>query len=334
MTIPRTPARDSAARQYDAAQQLLQHDTADFLHFPWPDLDNIVRGIAPGKLWMLAGYSGIGGKTTFLTNLALYWVKQGVSVYFLPLETPPEEVLLRMVCLELGIPVGDVLTGDCLTWHDWQEQERRIHWKLAEWRNAQDEGTLPLYIHPADRIDAGVVAEACIEASMLNADVLILDHVDHLSGDPARGEYGVSLDVMRSLDHARKVDPGLRLLIATQLNQDMVKGDPLAKILPPLESHIKGGGHKREVADGVLSLYRPMRAGTTEEQLKQVRSRRLDPMLIVEPETMGIEVGKHRARGDLLGRQAVLRVKQNGQIEHLPERDRYSTSYGAPDRIR
>lgn len=162
---------------------------------------------------------------------------------------------------------------------------------------------------------------------MLGADVLILDHVDHIAGDPARGEYGVSRDVVMALDTARKADPSLRLLVATQLNQDAIKGDPLAKVLTPLESHIKMGGHKREVVDGMLGLYRPLRQGTTGEQLKQVRRRELDPLLLVEPGQMGLEVMKHRARGDLTGRQAVLAVEPSGRIVDLPERDRYGTDY-------
>lgn len=330
---PRTPASDGGSAQIADAKLLLEHDASAFLHFPWPDLDNVVRGIAPGKMWLVAGYSGIGGKTTLLTNLARIWARNGTVVYYLPLETPAPEIWLRVACLELGIPVGDVLTGDCLSWPEWPEIERRIRLQLSEWDLARMQGTFPFYVHPADRADAGVIQEACLEASMLNADVLILDHVDHLSGDPSRGEHGVSVDVMRALDHGRKADPGLRMLIATQLNQDMVKGDPLAKILPPLEAHIKGGGHKREVADGVLSLYRPMRQGTTSEQLKAVRRRESDPMLLVEPGTMGIEVSKHRARGDLLGRQCVLSVAGNGQIHHLPERDRYGTGYDDTRRI-
>jgi len=332
-TLPRTPATNARGGQIQSAQELLTLDTSQYLHFPWGDLDGIIRGIAPGKFWMLAGYSGVGGKTTFLTNLTLSWVNAGTSVYFVPLETPPDEVWLRLACLSLGIAVGDVLTGDSTHWPDWYDQRERIHWRLAEWNAAQAEGALPFWVHPADRADAGVIEEATMEASMLGADVLILDHVDHIAGDPARGEYGVSRDVMTSLDTARKRDPSLRLLVATQLNQDAVKGDPLAKVLPPLESHIKMGGHKREVVDGMLGLYRPLRRGTTGDQLKQVRQRSLDPMMLVEPGQMGIEVMKHRARGDLLGRQAVLAVEASGRIADLPERDRYGTGYDDLKRV-
>lgn len=324
---PRTPATNARGGQIQAAQELLTLDTSNYLHFPWGDLDSIVRGIAPGKFWLLAGYSGIGGKTTFLTNLTLRWVTSGTSVYFVPLETPSEEIWLRLACLSLGVPVGDVLTGDCTRWLDWYDVKERIHWRLAEWWAQQEQGTLPFWVHPADRADAGVVEEATLEASMLGADVLVLDHMDHIVGDPARGEYGVSRDVTTALDTSRKRDPSLRILASTQLNQDMVKGDPLAKVMPPLEGHIKMGGHKREVVDGVLSLYRPLRQSVTADQLKQVRRRELDPMLIVEPGQMGVEVSKHRQRGDLLGRQAVLAVEQSGRIVDLPERDRYATDY-------
>ena len=333
MTPPRTPASDARGRQIDGARELLELDTSSFLHFPWPDLDRIIRGIAPGKFWMLAGQSGIAGKTTFLTNLTLQWVARGTSVYYVPLETPVEEIWLRLACLALGVSVGDVLTGDITATEDWPRMKARIDAQLATWDAKQSVGELPFWVHPADRADAGVIQEATLEASMLGADVLILDHVDHIVGDPMRGDYGVSRDVVAALDTARKADPALRLLVATQLNQDAVKGDPLAKVLPPLESHIKMGSHKREVVDGMLGLYRPLRQGTTGEQLKQVRRRELDPLTLVEPGQMGVEVMKHRQRGDLLGRQAVLAVERNGQIGDLPERDRYGTSYDDVKRI-
>ena len=324
---PRTPASDQRARQIEAARRLLDLDPSSFLGFPWPDLHRIVRGIAPGKFWMLAGQSGIAGKTTFLTNLTLEWVKGGTSVYYVPLETPVDEIWMRLACLHLGVPVGDVLTGDAQNWPDWEAHKSRIDWQLAEWSARQDLGELPFWVHPADRADGGVVDEATMEASMVGADVLILDHVDHIVGDPMRGDYGVSRDVVASLDAARKRDPSLRLLVATQLNQDAVKGDPLAKILPPLESHIKMGSHKREVVDGMLGLYRPLRQGTTGEQLKAVRRRELDPMTLIEPGQMGVEVMKHRHRGDLTGHQAVLAFERNGRVTNLPEKDRYGTSY-------
>lgn len=324
---PRTPATNARGDQIRAAQELLTLDTSNFLHFPWNDLDHIIRGIAPGKFWMLAGYSGIGGKTTLLTNLTLEWVKRGTSVYFLPLETPVDEVWMRLACLALDIPVGDVLTGDAQKLPGWYDVKERIHWKLGEWWAMQDQGTLPFWVHPATHSDAGVIEEATLEASMLGADVLILDHIDHIAGDGMQNDYTVSREAVAALDRARKADTNLRLLVATQLNQDMVKGDPLAKVLTPLESHIKMGGHKREVVDGMLGLYRPLRQGTTGEQLKQVRRRELDPLLLVEPGQMGIEVMKHRAMGKLTGRQAVLAVEPSGRIVDLPERDRYGTDY-------
>jgi len=53
----------------------------------------------------------------------------------------------------------------------------------------------------------------------------------------------------------------------------------------------------------------------------------------VGPGQMGIEVMKHRARGDLLGRQAVLAVEASGRIADLPERDRYGTGYDDLKRV-
>lgn len=321
---PKTPAFDARAAQMLEARTNLSLRREDFLHFPWEDLDGIVKGIAPGKLWLLAGYSGIAGKTTFLTSLTLDWVASGVTVYYVPLETPPFEIWQRLACMKLGYSPGHLRSGVLQSLPDWPRIESRIDAQIVLWSNDPGFG---LYVHPADRADGDIVQESAREAGMLNADVFILDHMDHLRGDHARGDYGMSVDVTRSLDQVRKDDPSLRLLIATQLNNDSVKGDPLAKILPPLESHIKMGSHKREIADGQLGLYRPMRRGVTRDELKAVRMREKDPMLLVEPGQMGVEVMKHRDLGDMLGRQCVLGVSETGRVCHLPERDRYKTGY-------
>ena len=327
---PSAPARDARYEQMQAARASLGMRPEDFLHFPWEDLDNIIRGIAPGSLWFLAGFSGVAGKTTFLTSLALEWVQRGTSVYYVPLETPPAEIWLRLACLSLGIAPGMVQTGDAMRLPDWPRIESAIDLCISQWQ--MDEG-FPIWVHPADRADEAMIGEAAHEASMLNADVFVLDHIDHLHGDASSNDYSQSLAVTRRLDRIRKEDPRIALLIATQLNQDAIKNDPLAKILPPLESHIKFGAHKREVADGMLGLYRPLRQGTTSDQLKAVRRRERDPMLLVEPGQMGVEVMKHRARGEMLGRQCVLGVDSGGRVRHLPERDRYGTSYDDVKRI-
>jgi len=321
---PPTPAHDARRAQMDDARAKLALRGADFLHFPWPDLDHLVKGIAPGKMWFLAGYSGVAGKTTFLTSLTLDWVESGTVVYYLPLETPASDIWLMLACMRLGYRFGHVKSGVLQAAPDWARIESRIDAQIGLWQ--EDEG-FGLYVHPADRADESVIGEAAREAGMLNADVLILDHVDHLRGDVARGDYGMSVDVTRSLDKVRKDDPALRLFIATQLNNEAVKGDPLAKVLPPLESHIKMGAHKREVADGMLGLYRPLRQGTTRDDLKAVRNRERDAMTLVEPGQMGLEIMKHRDLGDMLGRQCVLGVTAQGRVCHLPERDRYATGY-------
>lgn len=321
---PSTPAQDARHAQMQAARDSLNATSADFLHFPWPDLDGIVRGIAPGSCWFLAGFSGVAGKTTFLTSLALEWVSQDTSVYYVPLETPPSEIWVRLACLTLGVSPGMVQSGDAQLLPDWDLLRASIDRQVAMWQDFDD---VPLWVHPADRADEAMIGEAAVEASMLNADVFILDHIDHLHGDTNSNDYSQSLAVTRRLDKIRKDDPSIRLLIATQLNQDAIKNDPLAKILPPLESHIKFGAHKREIADGMLGLYRPLRKGTTSDQLKAVRRRESDPMLLVEPGQMGVEIMKHRARGEMLGRQCVLGVDATGRVQHLPERDRYGTSY-------
>jgi replicative DNA helicase len=86
------------------------------------DLDRMTHGLHPGNLIIVAGRPGMG-KTSFALNIAQYVAfseKKGVGIF--SLEMSQQELGLRVLCSEAGIPFGRLRAGHLST-----DEWRRIH---------------------------------------------------------------------------------------------------------------------------------------------------------------------------------------------------------------
>ena len=104
-------AVDDVFEQTLAARKNLMLPTSSYLHLPWPNVDALIGGIAPGDVWFVAGFSG-NGKTTWLMNFVHESLTQGKTVYYLGLETRPAVLRTHLACLRLGLYAGDTLTAE------------------------------------------------------------------------------------------------------------------------------------------------------------------------------------------------------------------------------
>jgi len=103
---------------------------------------------------------------------------------------------------------------------------------------------------------------------------------------------------------------GFLMMPATQLNNEAAKVNRIALHLPPQPQHVKMGGHKREIATWMLGLYRPLKvAGVEAKDLKAVNAGLKPARDILEPNTMGIVIMKHRFYGNREGSRIYLRVE-------------------------
>lgn len=305
-----------ARAQTNDAIKLLDRTADDFLTMPWPSLDEVVSGMAAGDIWFIGGFSG-DGKTTALTSAVDCWYEAGKRIYYLGLESRPNVLKTHWACKRLNLDAGEVLSGKALRWPDWAQRREEIKGMIK----GLDEGQTAAQVHfsPTDFINGARLEEAMRNAKEFGADVLILDHIDHVEGDKG-SPYEVSREVcMTLLRNAQAY--GIRCLVATQFNNDAIKGNRAGRYLPPQPGHVFMGGHKRQIASGMLGLYRPLKRGLDPEVMRDFQRGELEPHDVCEPNTMGVVCMKHRLFGKYEGRRVYLGVER-GKVIEIPEHDR------------
>lgn len=294
-----------------SAIKLLDRTAEDFLRMPWRALDEIVSGMGAGDIWFLGGFSG-DGKTTALTSAVDCWFEAGKRIYYLGLESRPNILKTHWACKRLRINAGAVLSGDAVHWPDWAEKKAELKAMI----HGLDSGSTAAQVHfsPTEFVDAKALQLAMKNAQEFGADILILDHIDHIQGNIGT-PYEVSRDVCMTLLREAQ-SSGIRCLVATQFNNESLRGNRAGRYLPPQPSHVFMGGHKRQIAAGMLGLYRPLKHGLHPDTLRLFQQGTLEPKDVCEPNTMGVVCMKHRLFGNHEGRRVFLQV-DHGRVTDL-----------------
>jgi hypothetical protein len=322
-----TPLRKSPlvvmSDQVGDALSDLNRESDEFLRLPFPSLDAVVRGIAPGDIWFVAAFSG-RGKTTLLTSLVQWLLDSDRVVYYMGLESKPSEIRTHIACKrpDIDLDPGDVLSGELMSHPDWPATRR----KLVEAVTSQGKAPLrdQLHVNGDEFIDAPRLTLALEEAADLKADVVIIDHIDHVTSFDGGSQWEQSVKACHAALTAAK-RYGLRMLVATQLNNEVVRGNVMAQYHPPQPHHIQMGGQKRQIAAGMLGLYRPLKTGVTKDELAAVKDGAAEVTSILEPNTMGVVVMKHRKYGRFEGSKVSLHVEK-GRVFEIEERHRHRTA--------
>lgn len=281
------------AEQIDTGKRRLALGSASLLRYPIPCLDRLRSGWMPGEVDILAGTTG-GGKTTLLTTLTKGWLSAGRKVMYAGFEMPASSLRQIWAASDAGYRPGDILGGDYLEWPDVETVKANVASAMEAQRAMLDRlrcADLPF-------VDVKSIGKLLDQAAAWGADVVIIDHLDHVQGD---GDlYRQSRQVLATvLDRAR--DTGVRVLGATQLNNEGKKDDILRSHRPVREEWIKMGAHKQEIATFMYGLSRVLRQDVTVEELKAVRERRASVKTIEAPYAAQVNVMKHRWHGDRIG---------------------------------
>jgi hypothetical protein len=326
-----------ARQQVNDAIRMLDRPAESYLRWPWPTLDHMTGGMAPGDIWFAVAFSGVG-KTTLIASAIREWYAQGKRIMVLPLETRPKTFRVHLACLELGLRPGHVLSGDIHRDHDAAKQIDRIKDHLR-WQLNDREFVDAVRIKSAPFIDVPELDECAREAKDMGADVVIVDHIDHIDGGDD-GLYQASVRVNKAaLRIAHEYEPGV-FLFTSQANQEAMKGgDQLSQYRPPQPNHVLMGNTKRQVCTGMIGVYRPIRTRKPDESpedyaasIKACRSGADEAWKALEPGVMGLNSMKSR-NGKAEGARCQLRVEQ-GRVEEIPEKDRHATAPMAPGRFR
>lgn len=322
-----------ASDQVAEALMALDRDPATVMRWPFPELDALTGPLAPGNVWFLCAASG-GGKTTYVSSVIDLWQSAGKRIYVMALETRAYEFRTYLACMATGVHPGDALSGEMLKLP--KGHPTRINLREALHEQTRKPFVDRVMVSTTRAIDLAGLEQGLKEAKAFNADVVIVDHIDHIDSEGTNLYAEAKKINHRALRMAQ--DNGLLLLFTSQLNMSGSKGDYLAKYLPPKDEHVLFGGLKRQVATGMIGLYRPIRVRREDESedeyvaaIKDAR-RGGDVAGALEPNTMGVVAMKLRNYGDREGRKALLAVR-HGRVYDLPERDRWATGGKWPRKV-
>jgi hypothetical protein len=323
-----TDALGAIREQVGTAEAKLYDGPESWLHLPWSTLDALVGGIGEGNVWFVGGFSG-HGKTTFLMDLTAKLTANDRTVYYLGTETAGNELRTRLACQRVGVYAGHVLSGASRSWHNWDEIRADLVKDIRSQLTLGDRDKF--LVCPSQRINATGLRGAFQNAGLNGADLLIIDHIDHVAhGGGKSGFEDSRMLAGLVLDEAQRT--GLRVVAATQFNNESLRGDRLGPHQPPQPHHVYMGSHKRQIAWGMLGVYRPLREDLTADDLKKARAGALQPDQYLEADTMAVSIMKHRYYGAHEGRRVKLRF-DHGRLSDIPEKDRYETSYDGQRRI-
>lgn len=320
------PAVLASKQAADAIAHINRHPDT-LVRWPFPDLDALTGPMGEGEVWFVPAFSG-GGKTSFIASCIEGWRLEGKRVFVMPLELQPKRFRTMLACIETGTHPGDALSGQLRS-----DPNRRIELERLEkavLAQVHEPYCNTVLVSEQRAINVMGLQRGLMEAKAFNADVVIVDHIDHISGD------GKGYDSSKEVNHAALMmaqDNGLLLIFTSQLNMEIAKADALAKYRAPQVNHVQFPSVKLQVCTGMIGLYRPLRAPHPGEgpkeyaaAIKAAREGHTNAPDALEPGVMGVVTMKLRNYGSREGVRLKLGFAR-GRVVHLPERDRHSTTY-------
>jgi KaiC/GvpD/RAD55 family RecA-like ATPase len=326
------PEIDAPLRAHDqvrAAIANLHRDPATLLRWPFPELDDLTGPLgAHGQVWFVCAFSG-SGKTTFVASCIDLWRRQGKKVYVMPLETDAHLFRTALACMACEVYPGDALSGQLALVEGGEQKLAQVTEALRE--QARAPYAEQVMISEQSAINVHGLELGLMEAKAFGADIVIVDHIDHIADSGSKSMYEQSQRVNHAaLEMARAND--MLLLFTSQLNLESVRGgDHLSRYQPPREHHVLMGNAKRQIATGMLGLYRtirPKREDETDQEygdaLKQARAGTLPVREVLDHTVMGVNAMKLRNYGAREGGRVSLGFDR-GRVIPLAPRDHYQT---------
>lgn len=216
------------------------------------ELDELTSGLQMGSLTVVGAYPGVGASTLALDFARSGAVKHGAEVLFLTLETPPRDLVMRLLSAEAKIKLGDIRAGR-MSDDDWTKLARRMS-EITE---------SPLILHqPTDRDINAVVdlvtdeAERSKDDPNLRLRLVVIDSLQLLTartGLPYENREREVAEVVRRLK-ALALDLDIAVVVTSQLSTN-----PGPRQFPrvPTLADLRDSGTIAHVADTVVLLHRP-----------------------------------------------------------------------------
>jgi len=216
LTNVRTPNSKADKHSMTAGEALsalydnVTNGRSDFVPTGFIDLDKLFYGGLLGPDFTVIAARPGRGKTSLLLSIALHAAKVGKRVLFESLEMSNEQIMMRLVAAETGIPFGALLRGK-MTTDEWDKFHEAIEWMEK----------LPLHLNDMPAITVNGIRQNYrkIEAVTGKPDLII---VDYLQLQGADGDYKVREQEVASVSRGLKgiaKEFDIPVLAAAQLNR-------------------------------------------------------------------------------------------------------------------
>lgn len=241
-------ARHAHARIGDVLPDVL--DIADkgthpALSTPWPDLDRLIGGLAPGRLVVVGARPAVG-KSLMGTNLAMHFADHhGHAVLIASMEMDRNEVTQRLLSARARVDLGRLLNSS-LTEQEW-DQIRELHDQIA---------ALPIIIDDAPRQTVASIRDTAKQVQRERDDLalIVVDYLQ-LMDAPGLPKGANRAEAIGTISRGLKVlarETGACVVAMAQVNREGVKGGAR-----PGMGDLRESGSIEADANQVIILHRP-----------------------------------------------------------------------------
>jgi len=224
------------------------HNKKQYLGVPtgFPDFDILTLGLRPSQLILIAGRPS-SGKSVLAQNIARnIGVDQKLSVAFFSLETPKEDLFMRMLSGETGIDFAKLLMGNFTT-DDWETITNAVATLSAA----------PILINDTPRMNIMEIRSESRRLKIEHKDlaVIIVDYLQYVDGVSKgwhESLYERTTEISQSLKAlARELE--VPVIALSQLSRSVERrSDPR-----PMLSDLRESGALEQDADIVAFIHRP-----------------------------------------------------------------------------
>jgi len=209
----------------------------------WEPLDELAGGWTPGKIMMLAGDTGTG-KTTMVLNMTYNAIKEGLNVFFIPLEMTPEQVLLKLVEIHLR----RAIISDPKAVRPSREEMREAMVFITDRVQFLNKFGSLSKDYLVQKIEVMVRA--------YKTNLVVLDHVTAATQAQSGGGWKDIDELMYALK-ASALEHRITMLVVSHINSMNNAKRPTADML-------RGSRGLKQVVDLVLLIHRDFKTGLTE----------------------------------------------------------------------
>ena len=228
---------------YDAVESNAQSGQVTGIPTGFSSLDNLLEGLQPADLLIVAGRPGVG-KTAFLLDIARHAALQGArQVAVFSLEMSERQLGLRWIAQRSGIP-GQRLRSGQLREQEWFSFTQALE-GLAQLR---------VYVDDTPALTPGQLRARC---KILHAqgclDLIVLDYLQLMAGG---GRFENRQQEVSYISRQLKA-------LAKELNVPVLAAAQLSRAVEqrldkePVLSDLRESGALEQNADVVIFLYRP-----------------------------------------------------------------------------